>query len=138
MISKQVPMSSYHYEFHGKLVASYCYMYNHYLMCYDIDSHKNILFTEVILFLENQTIATGQPIILECIVNGIYVNNLTYQWTKSSPLKRLNVVNDSSNMLFIHNASVNDSGIYNCGVFDTSDNSTVVKSNSINVTVLGK
>ena len=86
---------------------------------------------------ENQTIATGQPIILVCIVNATSANNLTYQWTKSSPLEPV-VLNGSSNMLFIHDASVNDSGVYYCGVFDAQENSTAVKSNAANVTVLGE
>ena len=44
---------------------------------------------------------------------------------------------NSSNVLAIHNADINDSGVYNCIVFNADSNSTIVKSDSADVTVLG-
>ena len=101
-----------------------------------------LLYAGIKLYPENQTVATGQTIELSCDIYGTGTDNdLVYQWTNSrwqSPLAAV-VMNrqNSSNILRIQNANVNDSGVYNCIVFNAGSNSIVVKSNSANVTILG-
>ena len=107
--------------------------------------HCDLLCTGVTLHPENQTNATGHTIELACDVFGIDTDDdLVYQWIKSDPLDQSGwrslmqpvVVNDS-NVLPITNASVSDNGVYNCIVFSIDNNSTVVKSNSAIITILG-
>lgn len=96
--------------------------------------------TGVTLHPENQTYATGQTIKLTCDVYGAGADNdLVYQlWTRSGWRSRLApVVVNGSNTLAIRNARVNNSGVYNCRVFNAGNNNTVVKSNSAIVTILG-
>ena len=102
---------------------------------------------------ENQMNATGQTIELTCVVYGAnIVNDLVYQWIKSGrrsdqlgqrntqsgwrSLSKPIIVN-GSNVLSITDASIDDSGVYNCVVFSTDNNSTVATSNSASVTILG-
>ena len=102
---------------------------------------------------ENQTSATGQTIKLTCDVYGTDIaNDLVYQWIKSGrrsdqsgqrnaqsgwrSVSKPIIVNGSS-VLQITDASIDDSGVYNCVVFSTDNNSTVAKSNSASVTILG-
>ena len=99
----------------------------------------------VTLHPENQANATGQMIELTCDIYGIDTDDdLVYQWIKSDPLDQSGwtslpepVVVNGSNVLLITNATVNDNGLYYCIVFSIDDNSTVVKSNSASVTILG-
>ena len=100
------------------------------------------LYAGIKLYPKHQTVATGQTIELTCDVYGTGTDNdLVYQWTNSkwqSPSAAIEMNRqNSSNTLRIHNANVNDSGVYNCIVFNAGSNSTVVKSNSANVTILG-
>ena len=93
----------------------------------------------------HQTNATGQTIELMCDVFGTGTDDdLVYQLIKSDPLDQSGwtsllepVIVNGSNVLLITNASVNDNGVYNCIVFSINNNSTVVKSNSANVSILG-
>ena len=101
-----------------------------------------LLYAGIKLYPKNQTVATGQTIELTCDVYGTGTDNgLVYQWTnskwQSTPAAIEMNRQNNSNMLRIHNVSVNDSGVYNCIVFNAGSNSTVVKSNSANVTILG-
>ena len=94
---------------------------------------------------ENQTNATGQMIELMCDVFGTGTDDdLVYQWIKSDPLDQSGwrslpqpAVVNGSNVLQITNASINDNGVNHCVVFSIDNNSTVVKSNSAIVTILG-
>ena len=72
------------------------------------------MYAGIKLYLENQTVATGQTIELSCDVYGTGTDNdLVYQWTNSRWQKPLAaVVMNSNNVLTIHNADVNDSGVY--------------------------
>ena len=71
-------------------------------------------------------------------------DDLVYQLIKSDPLDQSGwtsllepVVVNGSNVLPITNATVNNNGVYNCIVFSINNNSTVVKSNTASVTILG-
>ena len=103
--------------------------------------HNNILCAGITLHPENQMNATGQTIELTCDVYGTNIaNDLVYQWRNdqsgwiSVPEP---VAVNGSNVLSITNASVTDNGLYNCVIFSTDNNSTVAKSNSASVTILG-
>ena len=95
-----------------------------------------IFYADITLHPQSKTIATGQTIVLNCTVTvyGTGTDNLTYWWSKNGG--KPFVVN-SSNLLMISNATVDDNGMYNCIAFSASSNSTI-KSNSANVTVLGE
>ena len=98
-----------------------------------------LLYAGIKLYPENQTVPTGQTIELTCDVYSTGTDNdLVYQWTNSrwqSTPAAIEMIRH--NVLRIHNADVNDSGVYNCIVFNAGSNSTIVKSNSANVTILG-
>ena len=108
----------------------------------------------ITLHPENQTNATGQTVELTCDVYGTDTNDdLVYQWIKSGRRNDQSgqrntqsgwrslpepVAVNGSNVLPITNATIDDSGMYNCVVFSTDNNSTEAKSNSASVTILGK
>jgi len=75
------------------------------------------LCIDIILHPENETIATGQTVVLTCEAYDTGTDNLTYQWIKMEKNTLAQVLVHYSNHLIISNASINDSGVYNCVVF---------------------
>ena len=97
------------------------------------------LYADATLHPQSKTIATGQTIVLTCTVHDTDTDNLTYWWTKKGGKSALvPLVVNSSNLLMISNATVGDSGMYNCIVLISASSNTTIKSNPANVTVLGE
>ena len=92
---------------------------------------------DIILHPQNETVATGQTMVLTCTVNYTGMDDITYNWTKTQGKNVIEHLVAYDSYLTIYDTNVNDTGMYNCFAFSPSSNASI-KSNTANVSVLGK
>ena len=106
-------------------------------MSYNIKVLCLCVHADIILHPQNETVATGQTIVLTCMVYYTGMDDITYQWTKTEEKNVIVPLVAYDSNLTIYDTNVNDTGMYNCIAFSSSSN-TSIKSNTASVSVLGE